>query len=276
MIDLPRPAARPVPRPGMPAVVKGAVAVAALSALGIWLVPRTTPPGGATGSASAPIASATALACGPRAIPEGTVCIPLPPPPGATAGARKPIRDRVNESIPRRPDRPESPMGLSFPLDGPPIILFGFDTATDPEDVESQKNPVAIDLSAERGEEVKAVALRGQKGAGEVIAMGELHGKTLAVLHAVEEGGRKRQYLALYSRLDAFAPDLKVDDKVKEGEAIGYTGDSGTTGFVHLHFEVRQVRDEIDVRPLDMARLVDQSVSIPIDLRNVLTDRAGD
>ena len=167
-------------------------------------------------------------------------------------------------------------MGLSFPLEGPPIILFGFDTATDPEDVESQRNPVAVDLSAERGEEVKAVALRGQKGPAEVIAIGELYGKTIATLHEVDEGGRTRQYIALYARLDAVVPDLKVDQKVKEGEALGYTGDSGTTGFVHLHFDVRQVRDEIDVRPLDMPRLCDQAVSIPIDLRNILAERRGD
>lgn len=263
-------------REGMPAVVKGAMVVAALSALGIWIVPRTSPPQGVAASATTPSASATALGCGPRAIPEGTACVPLPPPPGATAPGKRAVRERVNESIPRRPDRPESPMGLLYPLEGPPIILFGFDTATDPEDVESQKNPTSVDLSAERGEEVKSIPLRGQKGLAEVIAMGELFGKTLVALHEVEEGGRKRQYLAIYSRLDAFVPDMKVEQKLKEGEPVGYTGDSGTTGFVHLHFEVRQVRDEIDVRPLDIVRLCDQAVSIPIDLRNVLTDRAGD
>ncbi|MFO0611166.1 MAG: peptidoglycan DD-metalloendopeptidase family protein [Polyangiaceae bacterium] len=263
-------------RESTPAVVKGAIAVAALSALGLWLVPRTEPPPGAAASATPPIVIPTALDCGPRAIPEGTLCIPLPPPPGATVASRRSMREKVNESIPRRPDRPDSPMGLLYPLPGPPIILFGFDTATDAEDVESQKNPVSVDLSAERGEEVKVVPLRAQKGLAEVIAMGELFGKTVVTLHEVEEGGRKRQYIAIHARLDAFAPDLKVDQKVKEGEPLGYTGDSGTTGFVHLHFEVRQVRDEIDVRPLDMARLCDQAVSIPIDLRNVLADRSGD
>jgi murein DD-endopeptidase MepM/ murein hydrolase activator NlpD len=113
----------------------------------------------------------------------------------------------------------------------------------------------------------------GQSSQAEVVAAGDLFGHTVVTLHHVDEGGRARQYLVFYGRLDAIAPDVAADKKLDAGDLIGFVGDSGTPGFVHLHLEVREVRDEIDVHPLDIAHLLDQAVSIPVDARNVFVAR---
>jgi hypothetical protein len=42
---------------------------------------------------------------------------------------------------------------------------------------------------------------------------------------------------------------------------------------VHLHYEVRLVRDGVDPARVDPAALTDQSVSVPCDPRNVLPFR---
>jgi murein DD-endopeptidase MepM/ murein hydrolase activator NlpD len=259
-------------------LVKAAMAVAAISAVGLFAPPKrpaSLPP------ALAPVASSptlVALPCGDRSIPEGDVCVPLPAPASArhveARGAAPPRR--TNEAIPRRPDRPEDPASIILPLPSDVPILFGFDIPKEADDEASRTNDLAVDLGADRGTEVKLAALEGQKGPAEVVAVGDLVGKTVVTLHNVEEGGRSRQYLVFYGRLDAAAPDVAIDSKLEAGEAVGFVGDSGTPGFVHLHLEVRLVRDDIDVRPLDMKRLLEQPVSIPVDARNAFARVASE
>ncbi len=41
-----------------------------------------------------------------------------------------------------------------------------------------------------------------------------------------------------YAHLLDFAPDLKVGSRVRAGQIIGFVGDTGNAGAVHLHFEV--------------------------------------
>jgi hypothetical protein len=117
---------------------------------------------------------------------------------------------------------------------------------------------------------VKVVTLDGQDGKAEVVALGDLFGKTAITLHHVGEGSHQRQYLVFYGRLDAFGPGIATDKTLDGGEVVGFAGDSGTPGQVHLHLEIRQVREDLDVHPLEIGRLDDQSVSIPTDVRNVL------
>jgi hypothetical protein len=118
-------------------LVRGAAAAALLTALN-----------GVAGPPPAPIPSfapqiagvdSMPLFCGPRAVPEGPVCVPLPPPgveldsaeplvPEPGASLRQP--SHVREQIPRHPDRPADPALYRYPVGGtgaPPVILSGYD-----------------------------------------------------------------------------------------------------------------------------------------------------
>jgi murein DD-endopeptidase MepM/ murein hydrolase activator NlpD len=254
-------------------LVKAAIAVAVLSAVGALARPRKVTTSARMPSASASARALVALPCPSRSIPEGDVCVPLPAEDRGRGGKRDMSPARVaHEMIPRRPDRPEDPTRLSLPIPSEVPILFGFDRPGDPEDEASRKNDASVDLGADRGTEVKLAPLVGQSGQAEVLAVGDLFGHTVVTLHRTEEGGHARTYLVFYGRLDAVAPDVAAEKKLDAGDVIGFVGDSGTPGFVHLHLEAREVRDEIDVHPLDMAHLVDQAVSIPVDARNVFVE----
>lgn len=47
-------------------------------------------------------------------------------------------------------------------------------------------------------------------------------------------------YETLYAHLQRFADDLSVGDKVKQGDIIGYLGNTGLSAGRHLHYEVRR------------------------------------
>jgi hypothetical protein len=262
-------------------LVRAAAAIAVLSAIGMLDKPRHAPASTKGTLVATPgTPSLTQMPCGPRSIPEGDVCVPLPEttdPLGAANGephARVPGA-RSHDLIPRRPDRPSDPLSLAYPFDPPVRLLFFGPEATgdEPADPASALTEGAVDLAAERGAPVKLVTLEGQEGKAEVIALGDLFGTTVVTLHQVSEGGRKRQYLVFHGRLDAIGPEVAVDKMLDGGSIVGFAGDSGTVGQVHLHLEVRQVREDLDVRPLELRRMIDQSVSIPSDVRNVFVSR---
>jgi hypothetical protein len=259
-------------------LVRAAAAVAVISAIGLYARPRAAPPPPAPAPSGAP--PLAEMPCGPRAIPEGDVCVPLPDSSWALSPAnaeRKSAREapRSHDLIPRRPDRPADPLALLYPVDPPVrVAFFGLGTAgTDPEDAASALTEGAVDLVVDRGAAVKVASLEGQSTKAEIVALGELFGTTVVTRHEVSENGRKRQYLVFYGRLDALGPDVAIDRALDEGAVVGFAGDSGTPGFVHLHLEVRQVRGDLDVHPLEIGRLGDQSVGIPCDVRNVLRPR---
>jgi murein DD-endopeptidase MepM/ murein hydrolase activator NlpD len=47
-------------------------------------------------------------------------------------------------------------------------------------------------------------------------------------------------YETIYAHLSRFAPSMRVGRKVKRGELIGYSGDSGLVEAPHLHYEVHK------------------------------------
>ena len=53
------------------------------------------------------------------------------------------------------------------------------------------------------------------------------HGQNISVLYS------------LYLHLDHFATNLTEGDNVTRGQTVGFMGSTGTTNFVHLHFETR-------------------------------------
>lgn len=42
-----------------------------------------------------------------------------------------------------------------------------------------------------------------------------------------------------FGHLDGFPPGMKAGDKIKPGDTIGYTGNTGTSTGAHLHYEAR-------------------------------------
>ncbi len=258
---------------GMHPLVIGAISVAALSFVGSFAKERRFAAAPSAPNHASPTNARPPLPCPPRSIPEGTACIPLPKEAGdpTKKHAQKPNL-RTHEAIPRRPDRPADLARLTLPLPPETTVAYAPDMSLDAEDPASREDDVAVDLAGDRGAEVKLVPLAGETGRAEVLAVGDLFGKTVVTLHHVTEGGQDRTYLVFFARLDAVAPDIAAEKKLDPGDTIGFVGDSGTSGFVHLHVEIRQVRPDIDVRPLDIAHLVDQAVTIPVDVRNLFVE----
>ncbi|AUX26774.1 hypothetical protein SOCEGT47_073440 [Sorangium cellulosum] len=286
-------------------LVRGAAASALVLALG-GLDDREPPRPAVAPPAAAHDAAATGALCGPRAVPEGAACIPLPAPgaplpeggavarfgpagarPGP-AGARGPAQ--AVEHIPRRPERPASAAAYAFPIgapDQPPGFLLVEDAAA-PAAATSPGSPAAaigaarpeppswtrgVDIAATRGERVAALKLEGQEGKAEVAFVGELFGVTVATVHAVREAERVRKVVVLHGHLDRPGPGVVAGAHLEAGDVVGYAGDSGSPGLVRLRLEARQLREGARLSDGDPKRLLDASVTVPCDLRNVLPRR---
>jgi murein DD-endopeptidase MepM/ murein hydrolase activator NlpD len=117
---------------------------------------------------------------------------------------------------------------------------------------------------------VTLVSLEYQRGDAEVIYVGPLFGTTVITRHAVEEAGRQREYLLLFGHLDAPSPGMHAGVTVKEGDTIGFVGDSGSPELVHLHLEVRRIRDGVDPTKLSPNAMIANESSVVCDPRNVL------
>ena len=256
-------------------VVKGAIALTGISAVGYFIGP---PREMATTNAAVSAARSAApklieMPCDKRELPEGAACIPLVDPNSALepddpdAQLERRSRGDAIEIIPRRPDRPSDPLTLRFPLE-PPRILHGFDDVMANTRSES---PATIELGAERGDPVHALTLDGQQGKTRVVAMGRLVGNTVVTAHVLlDDGARPRTYLLVHGKLDGFGPDVKVGAELADGDVLGFVGDSGRPGVVSLYLEVRRVREETDLEKLDLPHLVDAAASVAVDARNVL------
>ncbi|OQB19022.1 MAG: hypothetical protein BWY17_00182 [Deltaproteobacteria bacterium ADurb.Bin207] len=269
-------------------VVRAAVAVAGLSAISAWSyrfsVPRhitvVTTIDNHDGS---PLSSL----CPAGFLPDSTQCVPFPPmgdenqQPGLSKGVNTP-RDpsgtwKIYEQIPRRPDRPAPYEAYRFPFDPrlPILVLRGYDeTRLDTEKPSGQdlstKNRLGIDLDVPRGTPVYALQLPFQQGNAEVVFVGILFGKTVATRHTLLESGKNRDYLLIYGHLDQTATGLAPGAEAAAGTWLGTVGDSGSEGRVHLFLEVRQVRENTEHSLLLSSALVDFTVSIACDPRNVL------
>lgn len=246
----------PPPAPAPPVVVPPAAAA------------RAPGPRGAFGDGLGLIAL-----CPPRTLPEGSACVPLPGPtalpdePGAvprSAGAQ--------EHIPRRPDRPADTAAYRYPLGAPdrtPILLGGFEIAPD-----GDPRPGTVDLAAARGEPVTATTLEGQEGDPEVAFVGELFGITVGTVHTVREGDRIQRYLVLHGHLERPGPGVVAGSRLRAGDTLGFAGDTGSPGLLHLRLDVRKVREGARLEQLAPRRFLDSAISIACDPRNVLPRRA--
>ena len=84
------------------------------------------------------------------------------------------------------------------------------------------------------------------------------YGKYLAIKH-------NNRYSTLYAHLNKFQQGIKKGVYVKQGETIGYVGNTGRSTAYHLHYEVRKYGKPID--PNKEKTLI----SIPLEGNNLLT-----
>jgi hypothetical protein len=250
-------------------LVKAAASVAVLTALGS--LDRGPAP------LAAPIAAPSAARgvdglpalCGPGTLPEGPVCVRIPAE-GAAEIASRPVNDvgrsgTAGERVPRRPDRPEAAALYRYPVgvgERAPKVLGAF---------EGERGGRGLEIAATPGEKVKLVALEGQEGPAEVVFAGERGGAlVVATRHDVREGAELHRYLLIHGALDRLEPGLAEGARLEPGAALGYAAIAAGGHLITITLEARQVRAGAALGTMDEKRLADSSVSVPIDLRNVL------
>jgi murein DD-endopeptidase MepM/ murein hydrolase activator NlpD len=182
----------------------------------------------------------------------------------------------VYDHIPRRPDRP-SDLGLyALPIGQPGDrlrVIGGYDLDLPGSAQRRTAHAVGhggIDIEATRGQEVSVVTLENQEGEAEVAFIGELFGTSVVTGHLVREAGRLRPYAVIYGHLEGPRAALLPGTHLEPSELVGFAGDSGSPGIVHLHLEIRQLREGVSLSAIDLHKLVNNAVSIPVDPRNVL------
>lgn len=122
---------------------------------------------------------------------------------------------------------------LRTPLDGA-RVTSRFGMRTHPVLGYSRQHQ-GIDFAAPRGTPVLAAA------DGEVVQIGWLsgYGRVLTLQHPEDRTTR-------YAHLSAFAPGLKLGDRVRQGEMIGKVGRTGIATGNHLHYEIAEGGQQID------------------------------
>ena len=230
-------------------------------------------------------------ACPPGTLPDGTICVHLPSSDDEGEGApatRNGHRVRSGtwteyDQIPRLPERPADYDAYRYPtppgLTGGKSVVSGYDLDR-PDDSQRRGRTLhavghgGVDLPNARGTQVSMIALEHQQGDAEVLFVGTLFGTTVVTRQTVREAGQLRDYVVLFGHLDNTAPGLTAGALLKEGDPVGAVGDTGSPELVHLHYEVRRVRDDVDLaaklKNSGAGVLVQNEVTVVCDPRNVL------
>ncbi|MFO0739733.1 MAG: M23 family metallopeptidase [Labilithrix sp.] len=266
------------------------IAVAAFGLLGARapsLVPAKARP------ASLPVANGAepvdlrAGTCPPGTAPDGEACIHLEtvsdgPVAEAHANTHRERSGRwaTYDQIPRLPERPADYDQYRYPIPpgvaGGHYVVSGYDL--DQPDEKQRRAPTlthvghgAVDLPQVKGTPVAMIALEHQEGPAEVVYAGGLFGMTVLTRHSLREGGQLRDYVMLLGHLDTIAPGISAGTTVEEGQVVGTVGDTASPHFVHLHLEVRRVRENVDLNKVAAgAPMIADSVTVVCDPRNVL------
>lgn len=244
----------------------------------------------AAGAASSPpsgLVRGTEAICPPGTAPDHDACVHLNaiddgPVAEAHPNAHRERSGRWStyEQIPRLPERPADYDVYRYPI--PPglpnghYVVSGYDL--DQPDAKQRRGPTlkhvghgAVDLPQAKGTPVHMIALEHQEGDAEVLYAGYLFGVTVLTRHTLREGGRLRDYVMLLGHLDAITPGITAGVTVKEGQQVGAVGDTGSPRIVHLHLEVRRVREGVDLTKVASgAPMIADSVTVVCDPRNVL------
>jgi hypothetical protein len=251
-------------------LVKAAASVAVLTALGSLDRGPTphaapiTPPAAARGVDGLP------ALCGPGTLPEGPVCVRIPLEGAPVATAAPIVNDlgragTAGDRVPRRPDRPDDAAKYRYPVglgERAPRVMSAF---------EGERGGHGVDIAATPGEKVTLVALEGQEGLAEVVFAGDRDGAlAVATRHDVREGAELRSYVLIHGGLERLEQGLAEGAKLEAGAALGHVPITAGGHLITLSLEARQVRAGATLGTVDEKRLADSSVSVPIDLRNVL------
>jgi hypothetical protein len=181
------------------------------------------------------------------------------------------------EQIPRRPERPEAYVAYRYPLVNAQVVS-GYDL--DRPDVDQRRGEMnavghgGVDLVDELGAPIKMIRLEHQIGDAEVLYVGPMYGETVVTRHVVREGGAKRDYVLLFGHLDRPGDDVRRGRRLKDGETVGFVGNTASPRLVHLHLEARRIRDGVDPWALWGEGLREREHTIVTDPRNVLPLRA--
>lgn len=222
--------------------------------------------------------------CAEGALPDGDACVRTErdesraPEATSSVNAHHDKRGHwvVYDQIPRRPDRPADYDAYRYPVPcDRGCVVSGYDLDR-PDDRQRRGRRLshvghgAVDLPQKKGTPIVMLALEHQVGAAEVVYVGPLFGTTVLTRHTLREGGQLRDYLLLFGHLDAPAPGLAAGALLKEGQTVGFVGDTGSPELVHLHLETRLVREGVNLAKLAPGAAIDNENSIVCDPRNVL------
>lgn len=107
---------------------------------------------------------------------------------------------------------------------------------------------MGVDYAANIGTPVKSA------GSGKIVFVGEKggYGKTIMVDHT-------GPYKTLYAHLNNFARGLKRGKTVRQGEVIGYVGNTGLSSGPHLHFGL--YRNETAINPNSVIKVEKNALS---------------
>jgi murein DD-endopeptidase MepM/ murein hydrolase activator NlpD len=245
---------------------------------------QATPASPAAPRGPSPLAGGT---CPSGTAPDGDACVHL------TAAEDGPLAEaRTNthrersgrwatyEQIARLPERPADYDAYRYPvppgLAGGHHVVSGYDL--DLPDDKQRRGPRlrhvghgAVDLPQTKGAPVQMIALEHQEGDAEVLYAGALFGTTILTRHTLREGGQARDYVMLLGHLGEIAPGVAPGSTVREGQVVGAVGDTGSPSLVHLHLEIRRVREGVDLAKIPAgAPMIAESVSVVSDPRNIL------
>jgi hypothetical protein len=177
------------------------------------------------------------------------------------------------EQIPRRPERPEAYTAYRYPVTAATLVS-GYDL--DKPDRRQRRGRMravghgGVDLAAKMGAPIAMPRLEHQVGDAEVLYVGHLAGTTVVTRHVVREGGADHDYLLIFGHLRRAGAGARRGRSLREGATVGYVGDSDSPRLVHLHLEVRRVRDGIDTAKLRGDAIFARENSVVSDPRNVL------
>ncbi len=255
----------------------------------------SSPPALAALVAKAPaptgVAPAARVTCPEGTLPDGDVCVHLAldesgPELYVARGAHheKSGAFATYDQIPRLPERSPNYDAYVYPvppgLAGGAAVVSGYDLDR-PDEMQRRGTHLShvghggVDLPQARGTRVAMLRLEHQVGDAEVLFTGHLFGTTVLTKQTINESGVQRDYIILFGHLDSIAPGVHPGRSLADGETVGTVGDSGSPGLVHLHYEVRRVRDGVDLLKIPAgARFIAEDVSIVCDPRNVLPLRS--